>query len=52
MSNDSKDALQICVAYVLERLRQHEENMNDAPFFLGVNGVQGIGKSYLVSCLT
>ncbi|CAL8580872.1 hypothetical protein XPA_006588 [Xanthoria parietina] len=51
MSNDSKDALQICVAYVLERLRQHEENMNDAPFFLGVNGVQGIGKSYLVASL-
>lgn len=49
MSKNSKDALQICVAYVSERLRHHDENMNNAPFFLGVNGVQGIGKSYLVS---
>ncbi|KAI4252435.1 MAG: hypothetical protein L6R42_007960 [Xanthoria sp. 1 TBL-2021] len=51
MSKNSKDALQICVAYVSERLRHHNENMKNDPFFLGVNGVQGIGKSYLVASL-
>ncbi|KAL8855061.1 MAG: hypothetical protein Q9221_000258 [Calogaya cf. arnoldii] len=48
MSKDSNDALQVCVAYVLERLRHHD---GETPFFLGVNGVQGIGKSYLVASL-
>ncbi|KAL8654851.1 MAG: hypothetical protein Q9226_003271 [Calogaya cf. arnoldii] len=48
MSKDSTDALQVWVAYVLERLRHHD---GESPFFLGVNGVQGIGKSYLVAAL-
>ncbi|KAL8731424.1 MAG: hypothetical protein Q9166_003399 [cf. Caloplaca sp. 2 TL-2023] len=44
--------LQICISYILEQLRLHNQGnyATDAvPFFLGVNGVQGIGKSFLVS---
>ncbi|KAL8999108.1 MAG: hypothetical protein Q9169_001996 [Polycauliona sp. 2 TL-2023] len=51
MSQDSNDALQICVAYVLERLRIHDKSEQEAPLLVGVNGVQGIGKSYLVASL-
>ncbi|KAL8858453.1 MAG: hypothetical protein Q9178_004951 [Gyalolechia marmorata] len=53
MSQKSNDTLQICISYILEQLRIHEES-NDGkvvPFFLGLNGVQGIGKSSLVSSI-
>ncbi|KAL8775363.1 MAG: hypothetical protein Q9209_000371 [Squamulea sp. 1 TL-2023] len=52
MSKEPSDTLQICLSYILEQLRRHDENCDDeiVPFFLGINGVQGIGKSFLVSC--
>lgn len=50
---DSK--VQICLEFILERLAHHE-NKHDisggaphAPLFVGVNGVQGCGKTTLVS---
>ncbi|KAL9640467.1 MAG: hypothetical protein Q9204_000695 [Flavoplaca sp. TL-2023a] len=51
MSEDSDDTLQICVGFVRERLKHHDESNQGVPFFLGVNGVQGIGKSYLAASL-
>lgn len=49
---------QHCVPFLLERLRAHTErhcdsagNDNPPPFFLGLNGVQGAGKTVLVSAV-
>lgn len=40
-----------CIPFLLERLRIHtEQHPSDTPpFFLGLNGVQGAGKTVLVS---
>lgn len=50
------DKSQYCIPFLLERLRIHTERhrqttgSTDAPpFFLGLNGVQGAGKTVLVS---
>lgn len=51
------DKSQHCVPFLLERLRAHTERHRDSaskidgapPFFLGLNGVQGAGKTVLVS---
>ncbi|KAI4232803.1 MAG: hypothetical protein L6R40_007295 [Gallowayella cf. fulva] len=54
MSRESSHTLGLCVPYILERLKLHHDQSSDAkpaPFFLGVNGVQGIGKSFLVSSI-
>ncbi|KAL8788669.1 MAG: hypothetical protein Q9213_001597 [Squamulea squamosa] len=53
MSKEPTDTLQICLSYILEQLRRHDENCDNemVPFFLGINGVQGIGKSFLVSAI-
>ncbi|KAJ5175333.1 uncharacterized protein N7482_001210 [Penicillium canariense] len=50
------DKSQYCVPFLLERLRIHSEQHSNAdcntpPFFLGLNGVQGAGKTVLVSTL-
>lgn len=46
------DKSQYCIPFVLERLRIHAERQqqhgSDRPFFLGLNGVQGAGKTVLV----
>ena len=46
------DKAQYCIPFILERLevhrRQHEGEENAPPFFLGLNGVQGAGKTVLV----
>lgn len=47
------DKSQHCVPFLLERLRIHKERHgssdgNTPPFFLGLNGVQGAGKTVLV----
>lgn len=51
------DKSQHCIPFLLERLRVHTErhrqpdgSANAPPFFLGLNGVQGAGKTVLVSC--
>ena len=47
------DKSQYCIPFVLERLdvhrAKHAGNPNPPPFFLGLNGVQGAGKTVLVS---
>ncbi len=50
------DKSQHCIPFLLERLRIHTERHanadgNTPPFFLGLNGVQGAGKTVLVSLL-
>lgn len=53
------DKSQHCIPFLLERLRIHTERHRHAnggaadapPFFLGLNGVQGAGKTVLVSAL-
>ena len=46
------DKSQTCIAFILERLRIHESKHQHSPcvppFFLGLNGVQGAGKTVLV----
>jgi hypothetical protein len=41
------DKSEHCILFLLERLRIHREQ-HDTPFVLGLNGVQGAGKSTLV----
>ncbi|KAJ6084399.1 hypothetical protein N7486_011199 [Penicillium sp. IBT 16267x] len=48
------DKSQHCIPFLLERLRIHSARYRDGntpPFFLGLNGVQGAGKTVLVSTL-
>ncbi|CAP91662.1 Pc13g05930 [Penicillium rubens Wisconsin 54-1255] len=49
------DKSQHCIPFLLDRLRVHTErhrgNPNTPPFFIGLNGVQGAGKTVLVSAL-
>ncbi|KAJ5810368.1 uncharacterized protein N7503_002586 [Penicillium pulvis] len=48
------DKSQHCIPFLLERLRVHSARYGDGntpPFFLGLNGVQGAGKTVLVSTL-
>ncbi|KAI9774630.1 MAG: hypothetical protein M1840_002879 [Geoglossum simile] len=45
-----------CISFVLEQLQLHRQQKRRAgadppPFFLGVNGVQGVGKTTLVSAI-
>lgn len=47
------DKSQHCIPFLLDRLRVHTErhrgNPSTPPFFIGLNGVQGAGKTVLVS---
>ncbi|CAI7633120.1 unnamed protein product [Penicillium palitans] len=49
------DKSQHCIPFLLDRLRVHTErhrgNPSAPPFFIGLNGVQGAGKTVLVSAL-
>ncbi|KAL1954429.1 hypothetical protein VTO42DRAFT_1199 [Malbranchea cinnamomea] len=51
---DDKNS-QYCIPFILERLEihkaRHAGNPNPPPFFLGLNGVQGAGKTVLVTTL-
>jgi hypothetical protein len=53
MSEIQDDKAQYCIPFILERLeahrQQHEGEENAPPFFLGLNGVQGAGKTVLVT---
>ena len=47
------DKSEHCIPFILERLKQHREHYESKgetppPFFLGLNGVQGAGKTTLV----
>ncbi|KAL8737040.1 MAG: hypothetical protein Q9181_002083 [Wetmoreana brouardii] len=54
MPDEPKDKLDICISFALEQLDAHREwhgKTEPTPFFLGINGVQGIGKTSLVSSI-
>lgn len=53
MSEINDDKAQFVVPFILERLKSHRQkySQNPPPFFIGLNGVQGAGKSVLVSIL-
>lgn len=40
-----------CIPFILSRLRLHRALRPSKPFFIGLNGVQGAGKTTLVSAL-
>ena len=46
------DKSEHCIPFLLERVRMHQErhagHADPPPFFLGLNGVQGAGKTTLV----
>lgn len=51
------DKSQHCIPFITERLRLHREHYESRqeappPFFLGLNGVQGAGKTTLVGELS
>ncbi|KAF2836012.1 putative Uridine/cytidine kinase, partial [Patellaria atrata CBS 101060] len=54
MSDFTDDKAPHCIPFILSRLEEHKARFvrePAPPFFLGVNGVQGAGKSTLVSAL-
>ncbi|KAI9799507.1 MAG: hypothetical protein M1833_004029 [Piccolia ochrophora] len=55
MSDIVDDKSEPCIPFILERLRQHRvkhaDDETSPPFFLGLNGVQGAGKTTLVNSL-
>ncbi|KAI0106284.1 putative Uridine/cytidine kinase [Nemania sp. FL0031] len=42
------DKSPICIPFILERLRTHLNSGSTRPFIIGLNGVQGVGKTTLV----
>jgi D-glycerate 3-kinase len=40
-----------CIPFILDRLALHQAVHPSLPFFIGLNGVQGAGKTTLVSAL-
>jgi D-glycerate 3-kinase len=55
MAETQDDKAQQVIQFILEHLsehrKQHKSYSNPAPFFVGLNGVQGSSKSVLVSIL-
>jgi D-glycerate 3-kinase len=41
-----------CIPFILRQLRIHQSQHPDTPFFIGLNGVQGAGKTTLVTALS
>lgn len=51
MPEQSDEKLQACISFIIEQIKRRDLHLSDKgapPFFLGVNGVQGIGKTSLV----
>ncbi|KAI8633409.1 putative Uridine/cytidine kinase [Xylariaceae sp. FL1651] len=42
------DKSPVCIPFILERLQQHQASGSTRPFIIGLNGVQGVGKTTLV----
>ncbi|KAL9584570.1 MAG: hypothetical protein Q9212_002033 [Teloschistes hypoglaucus] len=54
MADGENRKLEICISFIQEQLKIHNQRCSDdviEPLFLGMNGVQGIGKTYLVSSI-
>ncbi|KAI4174295.1 MAG: hypothetical protein LQ343_002434 [Gyalolechia ehrenbergii] len=54
MPEDSVDKLQACISFIIEQIKRRNSDLSDKappPFFLGISGVQGIGKTSLVSAI-
>lgn len=45
------DKSPICIPFILERLKLHRASDSTKPFIIGLNGVQGVGKTTLVKAL-
>lgn len=45
------DKTPICLPFILSQLKLHREEAPDRPFVIGLNGIQGAGKSTLVKAL-
>ncbi|KAK9360847.1 P-loop containing nucleoside triphosphate hydrolase protein [Lipomyces starkeyi] len=49
------DKSPICIPFILEKLKEHQDAnggpISAPPFFIGLNGVQGVGKTTLVTLL-
>lgn len=45
------DKSPICIPFILERLKVHQARDPARPFIIGLNGVQGVGKTTLVKAL-
>jgi D-glycerate 3-kinase len=41
-----------CIHFILSRLRIHRAQKPNTPFFIGLNGVQGVGKTSLSRALS
>ncbi len=41
-----------CIPFILSHLHIHQSHSPDSPFFIGLNGVQGAGKTTLVKALS
>ncbi|KAK7415339.1 hypothetical protein QQX98_005984 [Neonectria punicea] len=46
------DKTPICIPFILAQLRAHRAHAPDRPFVIGLNGVQGAGKTTLVRALS
>jgi D-glycerate 3-kinase len=45
------DKSPICISFILERLKERTATTRSKPFIIGLNGVQGVGKTTLVKSL-
>ncbi|KAG6011719.1 hypothetical protein E4U43_008158 [Claviceps pusilla] len=48
---DHNDPLSICIPFILTHLRRQKRNPPRRPLIIGLNGVQGVGKTTLVASL-
>lgn len=46
------DKAPICLPFILKQLKTHQETSPDKPFVIGLNGIQGAGKTTLVAALS
>jgi D-glycerate 3-kinase len=46
------DKSPICIPFILDRLAVHQQSSPNKPFIIGLNGVQGVGKTTLVKALS
>lgn len=42
------DKSEHCISFILERLKNKRSRSEEVPFFVGINGAQGSGKTTLV----